>query len=73
MNKKQNNPIPEKRNPLLDNVAAIKQPEKKEKARAVRIRESSFQYLRKYAFENDTTMIEAVEEAIMLLRLKEKK
>ncbi|MFD0943827.1 hypothetical protein [Savagea faecisuis] len=71
MQKSKNTTIPNKRNPLLDNIKTETEEQKAEKSRAVRIRESSFQYLRRYAFENETTMIDAVEEAIELLKRRE--
>lgn len=67
-NKFENQPIPEKRNPLFDDLNSPLEEKEEEKARGVRVREHTYQYLRKYAFENDTTMIEAVEEAVRLLK-----
>lgn len=69
-NKHENKPIPEKRNPLFDDLNLPEEEKEEERARGVRVREHTYQYLRRYAFEKDTTMIEAVEEAVELLRQK---
>lgn len=67
-------PIPSKRSPLLRRnpllEKAREQEKKKEESKAVRVRMSSYEYLRRYAFENDITMIDAIDEALELLKNK---